>query len=76
MEFGPSKFEDSVEAFFKLRHTGSLREYISEFKRLATRSPNLGLLKSCFIGELKKELKFDVKLLKPVNVHDAIFIVM
>lgn len=78
MEFGPSAFEDSAEALFKLRHTGSLRDYISEFRRLATRSPEIGpiLLKSCFIGGLRKELKFDVKLLKPVNVHEAISIAL
>lgn len=29
-------------------------------------------LKGCFIGGLKKELKYDVKLLKPATVHDAI----
>ncbi|KAB2608149.1 hypothetical protein D8674_011317 [Pyrus ussuriensis x Pyrus communis] len=28
----------------------------------------------CFLGGLKKELKFDVKLLKPATVHDAIAI--
>ncbi|KAM2118242.1 hypothetical protein ACFX1R_011685 [Malus domestica] len=78
MEFGPSAFEDSAEALFKLRQTGSLRDYISEFRRLATRSPEIGpiLLKSCFIGGLQKELKFDVKLLKPVSVHEAISIAL
>lgn len=32
------------------------------------------LLRSCFLGGLKKELRYDVKLLKPANVHEAIAI--
>ncbi|KAM2246748.1 hypothetical protein ACFX1X_007802 [Malus domestica] len=76
MEFGPPAFEDSPEALFKHCQTGSLRDYISKFRRSATRSPEIGplLLKSCFIGGLRKELKFDVKILKPVSVHEAISI--
>ncbi|CAN6547867.1 unnamed protein product [Malus baccata var. baccata] len=75
-EFGPSKFEDSTEALFKLHHTGTLRDYVAEFRRLATRSPEIGplLLRSCFLEGLKKELRYDVKLLKPANVHEAIAI--
>ncbi|CAN6583033.1 unnamed protein product [Malus baccata var. baccata] len=75
-EFGPSAFEDSAEALFKLRQLGPLRDYIAEFRRLATRSPEISplLLRSCFLGGLKKELRYDVKLLKPANVHEAIAI--
>ena len=74
LEFGPLEFEDTAETLFKLRHT--LKDYISEFRRLANRTPDIGpeLLKSCFLGGLKRELKFDVKLLKPATVHDAIAI--
>lgn len=41
---------------------------------MATRIADLGpiLLKSCFLERLKRELKFDVKLLKPANVYEAI----
>ncbi|CAN6581753.1 unnamed protein product [Malus baccata var. baccata] len=63
--------DDSAEALFKLHQTGTLRDYIAEFCRLANRTLDLGsiLLKSCFIGGLKKELKYDVKLLRPANVY-------
>ena len=76
LEFGPLEFEDTSEALFKLRHTGTLKDYISEFRHLANRTSDIShvLLKSYFIGGLKKELKFDVKLLKPATVHDAIAI--
>lgn len=44
--------------------------------RLANRTSDLDhiLLKSCFLGGLKRELKFDVKLFKPKIVHNAIVI--
>uniref|UniRef100_A0A6N2NDF9 Retrotransposon gag domain-containing protein n=1 Tax=Salix viminalis TaxID=40686 RepID=A0A6N2NDF9_SALVM len=72
-EFGPHGFKDFAEALFKLRQTGPLKEYIAEFRRLATRihdlSPSLQL--SCFIGGLREGLKQDVKLLRPATVHEA-----
>lgn len=75
-EFEPSEFDDSVKALFKLWQTGTLREYVLEFHHLANRPREIGhvLLKSCFIERLKKELKYDVKLLKPATVHDVIAI--
>ncbi|KAM2620323.1 hypothetical protein TB1_036362 [Malus domestica] len=73
-EFGPPEFEDCTESLFKLRQTGPLRDYIVEFWRLAIRTSEVGpiLLKSCFLGGLKKELRYDVKLLRPFTVHEAI----
>lgn len=73
-EFGPSEFEDCTEALFKLRQIGTLKDYILEFCKLAKRTIDVEyiLLKICFIGGLKRELKYDVKLLKLSIVHDAI----
>ncbi|CAN6726504.1 unnamed protein product [Malus baccata var. baccata] len=73
-EFGPSEFEDCTEALFKLRQSGTFKDYTTEFHILVTRTTNVGpsLRKSCFLGCLKKELKFDVKLLRPNTVHEAI----
>lgn len=34
------------------------------------------MLKSCFLGGLKRELKYDVKLLRPTTVHEAISIAL
>ncbi|KAK0570568.1 hypothetical protein LWI29_003302 [Acer saccharum] len=72
-EFGSQGFEDYAESLFKLRQTGSLRDYVSEFRRLATWITNLSptFRLSCFIGGLKEELKHDVKLLRPATVQDA-----
>lgn len=73
-EFGPSDFEDSAEALFKLRQLSTLQDYILEFRQLENRTSDLGsvLLKSCFIGGLRRELMYDVKLVRPHTVHDAI----
>uniref|UniRef100_A0A6N2KFS7 Retrotransposon gag domain-containing protein n=1 Tax=Salix viminalis TaxID=40686 RepID=A0A6N2KFS7_SALVM len=72
-EFGSHGFEDFAEALFKLRQTGSLKDYITEFRRLATRIGDLNptLQLSCFIGGLREELKHNVKLLRPATVHEA-----
>ncbi|KAM1028048.1 hypothetical protein ACFX2A_041739 [Malus domestica] len=75
-EFGPSEFEDCTKSLFKLRQTGTLKEYVTKFRRLANRASGVGpaLLKSCFLGGLKRELVYDVKLLRPASVHDVISI--
>lgn len=54
----------------------ALKKYIIEFRRLSNRSTEVGpiLLKSCFLRRLKRELKYDVKLLRPFSVNDAIAI--
>ncbi|CAL9017714.1 unnamed protein product, partial [Prunus brigantina] len=72
-EFGSSDLEDCAESLLKLKQTGSLRDYISEFRRLANRTRDMtpSILRSCFIGGLKKELRHDVKLLRPTSVQDA-----
>lgn len=61
-----------------MRQTGTLKDYITEFRRLANHARDVGpvLLKSCFLGGLKRELIYDVKLLRPTIVHDVISIVV
>lgn len=72
-EFGPSEMEDSAESLVKLRQTGTLRDYVLEFRRLTNRTKDIcpRLLHSCFIGGLKPELRHDVKLLKLKDVLEA-----
>lgn len=57
----------------KLRQSGILKDYVLDFQLLANRTkeayPNL--LKSFFLGGLKCELKYDVKLFRPVNAYEA-----
>lgn len=61
---------------FKLCQTGILNDYIAKFSQLANKTSDTGLilLKSCFLRGLKREWKYDVKLLKPTIGHDAISI--
>lgn len=77
-EFGPFDFEGCTESLFKLRQTSTLKDYILEYRHLANRTTDDGLvlLNSYFFGGPKKELKYDVKLFKPFSVHDAISIVV
>lgn len=65
--------EDSAESLVKLRQTCTLRDYILELRRLANRRKDISpsLLKSCFIGGWKPELRHDVKILKPKDVLEA-----
>ncbi|XP_048429391.1 uncharacterized protein LOC125472242 [Pyrus x bretschneideri] len=73
-EFGPSEFEDFTEALVQLKQLGSLKDYVVEFRRLANRTKEISpvMLRSCFIGGLKSEVRHDVKLLRPSDVHEAI----
>ncbi|KAK2652405.1 hypothetical protein Ddye_012261 [Dipteronia dyeriana] len=72
-EFGSHGFVDYTESLFKLRQSGSLRDYISEFQHLATciRDLNPSFRLSYFIGGLKEELKHDVKLLRLATTQEA-----
>lgn len=66
-EFGHSELDDSAESLVNLKQTGTLRDYVIEFQRLANRMRDISpaLLKSCFVGSLKPKLRHDVKILRP-----------
>lgn len=51
-----------------------LRDYVMEFGRLTNRTVDMtpGLLKCYFVRGLKPEIRHDVKLHKPFDVHEAI----
>lgn len=72
-KFRPFEFEDFAENLVKLKQTGTLWDYILDFCRLSNRTKDISLtlLKSYFIGGLKAELRYDVKLLKPKDVLEA-----
>ncbi|CAN6701100.1 unnamed protein product [Malus baccata var. baccata] len=60
---------------WKGKHCSGFNGWIvSHLPRTGWHSLRPILLKSCFLEGLKCELKFDVKLLKPANVHEAIVI--
>jgi hypothetical protein len=62
--FKTTEYDDSAKALVKLQQTGSIREYQTEFERLATQVFGLSepFLISCFIGGLKEEIRLNVKM--------------
>ena len=74
IRFGPSDYEDFDEALAKLQQTGTVREYQTQFERLAARVrqwPQRALVGS-YVGGLKEEIRAEVKLFRPtILLHAA-----
>lgn len=61
-----------MEELVKLKHTGSLNDYQEKFERIACRSNLTEEQKlDCYLGVLKDELAWDVKLFNPRTVLEA-----
>ncbi|CAA0829053.1 Unknown protein, partial [Striga hermonthica] len=71
--FGTSDYHNYNEALTRIRQTGSLREYIREFERLACRVRDWpeDALVGAFIGGLKFDMAAEVWLERPDTMHDA-----
>ena len=74
IHFGLSDYEDFDKALVKLQQTGTVREYQTQFERLAARVrqwPQRALVRS-YVGELKEEIRAEVKLFWPTTLlHTA-----
>ena len=73
VRFGPSDYENFDEALAKLRQMGSVREYQTQFERLASRVekwPEHALIES-YIEGLKDEIRSEVKLFHPTIIVHA-----
>jgi hypothetical protein len=72
--FGPTEYDDSAEALAKLQQVGSIREYQTEFEKLATQVSGLSepFLISCFISGLKEDLRLNVKMFRPTSLTSTI----
>ncbi|CAA0810863.1 Unknown protein, partial [Striga hermonthica] len=71
--FGSSDYHNYHEALSRIRQTGSLRDYLKEFERLACRVqgwPETALV-GTFIGGLKYDLAAEVRLERPESMHAA-----
>ncbi|CAA0806270.1 Unknown protein, partial [Striga hermonthica] len=71
--FGISDYHNYDEALSRVRQTGSLRDYLKEFGRLACRVrgwPETALV-GTFIGGLKFDLAAEVRLELPESMHEA-----
>lgn len=72
--FALSFYDDPHGALFKLQQRGTVKEYLTEFERLANRTVGLAppFLLSCFILGLLSELRHEVQALQPLSLPQAI----
>ncbi|XP_042964611.1 uncharacterized protein LOC122298826 [Carya illinoinensis] len=71
--FGPSSFDDPMEALTRLRQTSSVSLYTSQFEALTNRLRGLSERHkmSCFISGLKDDIRIPVKMFNPLNLGAA-----
>ncbi|GMY20312.1 hypothetical protein FCV25MIE_15551 [Fagus crenata] len=72
--YGPTEFADFFGDLTKLKQTGSVREYQSQFERLLSRVDRLSPPQQvgCFTSGLKDNLRVDVQALKPTSLSAAV----
>jgi len=74
IQFGPTEVEDYDEALSRIQQEGTWREYQQEFEQLAIQVdgwPQKTLM-GTFLGGLKKDIVFAVRMFKPKTLRDAI----
>jgi hypothetical protein len=71
--FGPTAFDDPMEAMMRLKQTSNVVVYKAEFEVLSNRLRNLtpGYKLSCFFSGLNEEIKLPVRLLAPTTLLQA-----
>jgi len=72
--FAHSPYEDPTGILFKLTQTGSVSEYLHQFKALANRIVGLppSLLLSCFVSGLNPDIRCEVQVLQPLTLVQAV----
>jgi len=71
--FGTGFCDDPMETLVKLKQTGSVEEYKSQFEYLANRVSGLldHLKISCFLGGLSDDIRLPVRMFNPKTMTDA-----
>jgi hypothetical protein len=71
--FGAGSYDDPMETLVKLKQTGSVEEYKSQFEYLANRVSGLldHLKISCFLGGLSDDIRLPVRMFNPKTMTDA-----
>lgn len=74
LRFGPSSYENHQAELFKLRQSGSVSEYQTQFEKLCNRVYGLSpdALLNCFISGLYPEIRKEIAILKPPSITQAI----
>ena len=72
--FAPLFYDDPRSALFKLSHTSSITEYLTEFERLANWIVGLPhpFLLSCFISGLTSDIRHEVQALQPMTLPQTV----
>ena len=73
IRFGDSAYDDPMESLTKLRQVGSISTYKTQFEVLSNRIKELSERHklSCFLSELKDEIRLLVRMLNPKNFSFA-----
>ncbi|KAH7547281.1 hypothetical protein FEM48_Zijuj01G0293100 [Ziziphus jujuba var. spinosa] len=74
--FGPTDYEDPLEALTRLKQTITMEAYQESFEKLSHQVDGLPerFLVGCFIAGLKDEVRLDVKIKHPRCLAEAIFV--
>ncbi|XP_042980307.1 uncharacterized protein LOC122310468 [Carya illinoinensis] len=70
MRFGPTAYDDPMEALTRLKQTSSVAAYKSQFEALSNRLRGLSEHHklSCFMSGLKDEIRLPIRMLNPINM--------
>ncbi|XP_042979958.1 uncharacterized protein LOC122310144 [Carya illinoinensis] len=73
LRFGPTAYDDPMEALMWLKQTTTVESYMSQFERLTNRLRALSdnHMLSRFLCGLKDEIRIPVRMLCPVNLNAA-----
>ncbi|XP_040996067.1 uncharacterized protein LOC121242242 [Juglans microcarpa x Juglans regia] len=73
-KFGPSAFDDLMEALMRLKQTSSVSLYTTQFEALSNRLKGLSdrHKMSCYISGLKDDIRVPVKMCNPMNLGAAL----
>jgi hypothetical protein len=71
--FGPTAYDDPMEAMTRLRQTSTVAVYKAQFEELSNilRGLTLGYKLSCFLSGLNEEIRLLVRLLAPTTLLHA-----
>ncbi|XP_035542078.1 uncharacterized protein K02A2.6-like [Juglans regia] len=73
IRFGPTAYDDPMEALTRLKQTGSIAAYQAQFKALSNRLRGLSDVHklSCFLSGLKDEIRLPIRMFNPVSLSAA-----
>ncbi|XP_061993760.1 uncharacterized protein LOC133711674 [Rosa rugosa] len=72
-EFGSHNQTDYQSALIRLKQTGTVSEFKSQFNKYARRAPGFSddMLLACFVGGLKEDIQVDVRAMRPTSLYQA-----